>query len=104
MAYSVQLAHAYIGKRVMVSIRHVGSGGEETFSGLWGIICSVHEGGLLLRVEGGIADEFWMLPPDLAALIPATHTSYQHEDFADPVVEVDFEAYFTSAESPEDLE
>jgi len=104
MEYSKELAEPFIGKRVIVSIRHIDAGGVESFSGLWGVICSVHEGGLLLRVEGGIDDEHWMLPPALDALIPARRESYQHEGFDEPVVDVDYEAYYSSAGSAELLE
>jgi hypothetical protein len=103
MNYSLELAQPYIGKRVMVSLRHVGADGSERFEGLWGVIISVHEGGLLLEVEGGIDDEFWMLPPDVDALRPATQDSYQHADYDEPVTEVDYEAYFSIASRPEDL-
>lgn len=103
MNYTPRLAEPFIGKRVIVSIRHVGVGGAETFSGLWGVIRSVHEDGLLLQVEGGIEDQYWMLPPDLTALVPATQEAYEHAGFAEPVVAVDYEAYYRSAESPERL-
>jgi hypothetical protein len=103
MEYTPQLAQPFIGKRVIVSICHIATDGAETFSGLWGVISSVHEGGLLLQVEGGIDDEFWMLPPDLDALVPAKQEAYRHDGYDEQVVDVDYEAYFCSAESPEDL-
>ena len=104
MEYSIQLAEPFIGKRVIVSIRHINADRSETFSGLWGVIRSVHEGGLLLQVEGGIDDEYWMLPPALDALVPATQECYQHEGFAEPVTGVDYEACYSSADSPGLLE
>jgi hypothetical protein len=103
MEYTTQLAQPFIGKRVIVSLRHIDAKGKETFSGLWGVIDSVHEDGLLLKVEGGIEDEFWAFPPDLEALTPAKHECYQLDSFDKPVVNVDFEAYFSMAESPEHL-
>lgn len=103
MEYSIQFAQPFIGKRVIVSLRDISATGEETFSGLWGIIDSAHEGGLLLKVEGGIDDKFWMLPPDLGALTPSKHGYYQLEGFDTSVVDVDYEAYFSRAESLESL-
>jgi hypothetical protein len=103
MEYTIERAQPFIGKRVVVSLRDITANGEEKFSGLWGIVDSVHEGGLLLKVEGGIDEEFWMLPPDIDALIPSKHESYQHEGFDAAVADVDYEAYFSRAESLEDL-
>ncbi len=104
MEYTTQLAKPYIGKRVIVSLRHIGANGEETYSGLWGIIYSVHDGGLLLEVEGGIDEQFWMLPPTLESLIPARAEIYQHEGMDKAVVDVDYEAYYSTAESPDILD
>ena len=103
MEYSKRLAQPFIGKRVIVSIRHIGAKGRETFSGLWGVIASVHKGGLLLKVEGGIKDEYWMLPPDLEALIPAKDRFYQLDGSNEIVVDVDYEACFCMAKSPAHL-
>jgi hypothetical protein len=103
MEYTIESAQTYVGKRVVVSLREIAANGGETFSGLWGVIDSVHESGLFLKVEGGIADKFWMLPPDLDALIPARHPGYQMDGFDKAVGDVDYEAYFSVAESPESL-
>ncbi len=103
MEYTILRAQPFIGKRVIVSLRDISASGEETFSGLWGVIDSVHEGGLLLRVEGGIDEKFWMLPPDLDALTPSRHECYQLEGLDAPVEDVDYEAYFSRAESVETL-
>lgn len=103
MEYTIQLAELFIGKRVVVGTRHIDAHGQETYSGLWGVIDSVHEGGLLLKVEGGIDDHVWMLPPDLDALKPAQHSSYQMDGFDEIVTNVDYEAFFRTAESLEEL-
>ena len=103
MEYTIENAQRFIGQRVIVGLRDISASGEESFSGLWGIIDSAHEGGLLLRVEGGIDEEFWMLPPDVDALRPAQFEFYQLEGFDSPVLNVDYEAYYSRAESLDSL-
>ncbi len=101
--YNLDEAAKFIGKRVIVSLRHIENDGSESYSGLWGVIDSAHENGLLLKIEGGIDEEYWMLPPDLEALQPAQHEFYE---FNEKIViqNVDYEAYFSTASSIEDLE
>lgn len=103
MEYSLEAAEAYIGKRVVVSLRDVDSEGEETFSGFWGVIESVQEDGLLLKIEGGREDEYWLMPPDLEAFQPAAHEFYQLSNDDDVVIGVDFEAYWSSSDDPKNL-
>lgn len=104
MEYSVAAAQNFIGKRVIISLRHIDASGGQTYSGLWGVIESAHEDGLLLRVEGGINESHWGMPPDLDALQPAQHVFYELGDSGQTVTSVDFEAYWTTAESLELLE
>jgi hypothetical protein len=104
MEYTVELAEALLGKRVIVSLRHVSRDREDTYSGLWGIVDSVYEDGILLRVEGGVEDEFWMMPPDLNGIKPAAHEFYQMGDDAPIVEDVDFEAYWCVADDPDLLQ
>ncbi|MBL0125650.1 MAG: hypothetical protein IPP88_24300 [Betaproteobacteria bacterium] len=103
MEYSVAKANCLLGKRVVVSLRHIGQNNQETYSGLWGVIDSVHENGLLLKVEGGIDETFWMLPPDLDALQPPSKKYYQLDGHDTIVTDVDYEAYFSIADSVERL-
>lgn len=102
-SYTLEEAAKYIGKRVIVSLRHIDSDGNESFSGLWGIIDSVHDGGLLMKVEGGITAEYWMLPPNFESLLPAKYKFYQFNDGV-VVQNVDYEAYFSTSRSIEGLE
>jgi len=103
MKYSVAKAKIFIGKRVIVSLRHIRMNNEESFSGLWGVIDSVYKNGLLLKVEGGIDEQFWMLPPDLDALQLPSNKFYQMDGCDTVVTDVDFEAYFSVADSVEEL-
>ena len=100
MEYTLEAAEAYLGKRFIVSLRHISPGTEDTYSGLWGVVESVHEDGLLLRVEGGIDDPFWMMPPDLGGIRPAGSRFYQLGDDAEVLQDVDFEAYWSVASDP----
>ena len=94
MEYTTEAAQAYIGKRVIVSLRHISTTTEDHYSGFWGVIHLVNDEGLLLTVEGGLEEEYWMFPPDLSSFKKAQHEFYQYDD--DTVVEdVDFEAYFS---------
>lgn len=104
MEYTVEAAKAYLGKRFIVSLRHITPGSEDCFTGLWGIAVSAHEDGLLLRVEGGIDDEYWMLPPDFGGIKPATSKFYQMGDDAEVLQDVDFEAYWSVASDPSHFE
>lgn len=103
MDYSINLAEPYIGKRIIVSLRNISSDGSVTYSGLWGVVESVYEDGILLRVEGGTSDEFWMMPPDIDAIKPAQHTFYQLDENDEVVSNVDYEAYWAIAENLDDF-
>ncbi len=100
MEYSVAAASSFIGKRLIVSIRHIHASGPDTFTGLWGVIESVQEDGLLLAVEGGVSDTHWMVPPDLDALQAPSAPYYQMDGY-DPVTNVDYEAAFAVADDPD---
>ena len=102
MEYTPQLAEPFIGKRVLVSLRDI-SDGEETFSAFCGIIESAEVGGLVVRVEGKGDDKYWVMPPDLGALVPAEAESYEIEGYDQPVEGVDYVACFAAADSIEDL-
>jgi hypothetical protein len=99
--YTVEEARAYLGKRFIVSLRHIHPGADDTYSGLWGIVDSVHDDGILLRVEGGVEDQFWMMPPDLEGIQPAGSKFYQLGDDGAVVQNVDFEAYWAVAGAPD---
>ena len=101
--FNVNEASKFIGKRVIVSLRNLDDSGNETFTGLWGIVVKVQSDGLLLEVEGGIEDEFWMLPPDVEALQTATLEAYEFME-STVVTDVDYEAYYSTADSLEVLE
>jgi hypothetical protein len=103
MEYSVEQAKRFLGKRIVVSLRHVNPQGEDVYSGLWGIVVNVSEGGMLLKVEGGIDDEFWMMPPDFGSIVPAQEKYYQMEGYDDIVESVDYEAYWAIADDPNNL-
>jgi len=103
MEYTKELAETYIGKRVIVSIRNIDENNVETHSGLWGRIDSVYEDGMLLKIEGGSEEKFWMLPPEFSWLEPAQHKFYQMEGAEAVVENVDFEAYFVTANAVESL-
>lgn len=103
MEYSIEVAASYIGKRVVVSLRHIDDKGKEIFSGFWGVIESVQDDGLLLKIEGGKRNAYWLAPPDLDAFQPAEHEFYQLGGGDDIVTDVDFEAYWSSSDDPEDL-
>jgi hypothetical protein len=104
MDYSVQAAQHLIGKRVVVSLRHIDEAGNESYSGLWGVIDSADEDGLLLAVEGGSDEPYWGMPPDLTAFHPAQHAVYELGESGAVVTEVDLEAYWTIAPNIELLE
>lgn len=101
MDYSLEEASAYIGKRFIVSLRHVAPDTEDKYTGFWGVIDSAHDNGLLLAIEGGLDEKFWMFPPVLD-FKPAEHKYYQWND-SDVIEHVDFEAYFTVAAEAEHL-
>ena len=102
MEYSLDEASKEIGKRVIVSIRIVSSDKDDEYTGFWGIIDSVHEDGLLVKIEGGSEYEFDMIPPDLEFLQPAKNKFYQFND--DEIIEnVDYEVYWSAADNPKYL-
>jgi hypothetical protein len=103
MKYSLARASQYIGKRVIVSLRHAHPDGSETYTGLWGVVESVHEDGLRLKVEGGTDESHWAIPPDLDAFQPAQHTEYQLGDTGQVVTGVDYEMYWSIAADPAHL-
>ena len=103
MEYTPQLAEPFIGKRVLVSIREISPDGGETFSAFCGVIDSAGVGGLVVHVEGQGDDKYWVMPPDLNALVPAEATAYEIEGYDKPVEGIDYVACFASAESLEDL-
>lgn len=103
MEYTVEEARTFLGKRFVVSLRHVQPGADDRYSGLWGIVESVHDDGILLRVEGGVEDQFWMMPPDLGGIRPAGSKFYQLGDDEEVVQDVDFEAYWSVANDPSHL-
>jgi hypothetical protein len=103
MEYTPELGQPFIGKRVIVSLREIDVDGEETLTGFYGVIESAHEGGLVLRVEGQGDDKYWVMPPDLDALMPAEAEAYQLERSDGVVTDVDYVARFVSAGSVEDL-
>ncbi|TLM76692.1 hypothetical protein ACONUD_10165 [Microbulbifer harenosus] len=100
--YSIDIASREIGKRVIVSLKLVSPGQDDQYSGYWGVIHSVHEGGFLVEVEGGSDEQFEMIPPDLNMLDKAKHSVYQFNDEA--IIEnVDYEVYLTGAYDPAHL-
>ena len=104
MDYSVDLAKQYIGKRIIVSLRHLQDDGQETYSGFWGRVESVHENCLLLKIEGGKDEPYWGMPPDLNVFQPAKHERYEFGDSEIVVTDVDLEAYYVTAASPGTLQ
>jgi hypothetical protein len=103
MAYSPKLAEPFIGKRVLVSIRDIAPAGDEAFSAFSGVIESAHAGGLVIRVEGKGDDKYWVMPPDLDALVPAEAEAYEIDGYDMPVEDIDYVACFAAADSIEDL-
>jgi hypothetical protein len=100
MDYTVQAAQFLLGKRIVISLRHVQPGAEDRHSGLWGTVESVHEDGVLIRVEGGVDEAFWMMPPDLDGIRPAASKFYQLGDDGEVLQDVDFETYWRIAADP----
>jgi hypothetical protein len=94
MKYSLTAAKAYLGKRVLVSVRHLHADGSESFVGLWGTIESAQPEGMVIAVEGGVEESSWMIPPDLEALTPATQTRYALAGMPE-ISGVDYEAVYT---------
>ncbi len=103
MEYSVEQASAFIGKRVVVSLRYLHEDGTETLGGLWGVVESVYDDGLLLRIEGGTDSSHWAIPPDLDAFQPAKQSEYRFGDGGPLVTDVDYEMYWAIATSAERL-
>lgn len=98
--YTTEQARSFVGKRFVVSLRHIRSGQDDQWSGLWGVVASVHDDGILLRVEGGVDEAYWMMPPDLGGIHPAGGRTYQLGDHAPVVQDVDFEAHWRIADDP----
>ena len=64
----------------------------------------MHEGGLLLKIEGGLDEEWWMMPPDVDALQPAAKDAvYEFKEGGEPVTDVDYEAYWSIADDVDAL-
>ena len=103
MEYTEQNAEKYIGKRVIVSLREISSNQEENYTGFWGVINSAQKDGLLLSIEGGLDEKFWMIPPDLDSFKEAEFESYQLGENENMVIDVDYELYFTITDNLEDL-
>jgi|ERR1043165_9932214 hypothetical protein len=103
MEYTPQLAEPFIGKRVLVSLREISADGPDTFSAFSGIIESAEVGGLVVRVEGKGDDKYWLMPPDLDALVPAEAEAYEIEGYDQPVKDIDYVVCFATADSIEDL-
>ena len=103
MEYTTDAAQRFVGKRVLVSLRECAADGTETFSGFWGIIDSAHEHGIVLAVEGGDIEGFWIMPPDLEALEPAELEEYHFRDADEPVTHVDYVAKFSVTDSTDGL-
>lgn len=92
MEYSVGQASNEIGKRVIVSVRILMPNNEEQVAGYWGIIDSVDDDGFLVKIEGGIDEEFQRIPPDFNFLQKARDSVYQFG--ANEVIrDVDYEVY-----------
>ena len=103
MEFSISLARKYIGKRLVVSLRHVNPEGEDSFEGFWGVIVLVNENGMLLKIEGGRDDTYWLMPPTFEGFTPATMPFYQLDGCDEVVTEVDYESYFSMAPDPKHL-
>jgi hypothetical protein len=100
MKYSLSHAKPYLGKRVLVSLRHIHANGSESFTGLWGTIESAHPEGMVLAVEGGVEASSWMIPPDFDALIPAAQHTHLLAGMP-PITGVDYEAVYTIEDGPD---
>ena|SRR5215831_16376 len=99
MEYTPSAAKPFIGKRVVVSLRERAADGRETFSGFWGIIDSAQQHGIVLRIEGGDIEGFWIMPPELDALEPAEAEVYHFREHETPVRDVDYVAKFLVTDS-----
>jgi len=100
--YSVEAASKGIGKRVIVSIRVISAGQEDTFLGYWGTIDSVYDDGMLVLVEGGSEEQFETLPPSLDLLEQAEYPVYQLNE-GSIVENVDYEVRLVGSDNLEDL-
>ena len=97
MEYSKEIAKAYVGKRVIVSLKIIDENQTESYGGLWGVIDSVNEDGMLLKVEGGMEEEFWMLPHDRDSLEIAREIFFHLANDEHVVTNVGFEVYYIMA-------
>ena len=100
MDYSTKNAAHLIGKRVVISLRKKHPENEDEYNGLWGVINAVRKDGILVEVEGGIDEEFWMMPPDLSSIKKAENKYYQLRDDGQIVADVDYEAFYSIADHP----
>lgn len=89
-----------VGKRIIIGLQEVKEEQEDIHSGLWGVIESVRENGLLLKVEGGIDAPFWMIPPDLEAIEKASDSEFQFGEDGPVVKGIELEAHYVFTESP----
>ena len=92
-------AAKFVGKRIIIGLREVRKDEEDIHSGLWGIIEKVHNDGMLLRVEGGIDEKYWMIPPDLDAIEVAEDSEFQFGEGGPIVTGIELEAYFVFSNS-----
>ncbi len=101
--YSKSSGKEYVGKRIIFSFRHINTDGSQEFEGLWGIVVSAEDEGLVIKVEGGNYDyEYWVMPPDLTALEPAKNKYYEFDD--ETIVEgVDFESYWITSDQENNI-
>ena len=101
--YSKSAGKEYVGKRIIFSFRHINADGTQRFEGLWGVVVSSEDEGLVIKVEGGNYDyEYWVMPPDLSSLEPATNRYYEFDD--ETIVEgVDFESYWITSDQENNI-
>jgi hypothetical protein len=100
MEYTLERARRYVGKRVIVSLRHIHSDGSHTYTGFWGIVEFARPDCLILKIEGGSDLSHWAIPPDLEAFQPAQQESYELQVTGQVVTDVDYEMYWSVADDP----
>lgn len=93
-------AEQFVGKKIIIGLCERRKNEEDVHSGVWGIIKSVSESGLLLEVEGGMEEKFWMIPPDLDAIEIANDSEFQFGEDGPIITDIELEAYFEFTENP----